>query len=275
MNNRTKLQSLTIIILLIFFVSCTKNEVTNIKLNINKSKLVLGQTDSLIATITATGDITKHPQTWTSSNPAVGTVEKGLISAVSAGTTTITLQAGDMKATCELTVNDHISPQFTNAALVYYGDYYKTTLSNNFVLYLSSSSDTLIVELNTALTVTDSIPTGVYEAITNFNGFDKFVPTTLVPAFQNNDGTFGSWYLNSKVVCPIELGYLNNTLNNGSYSIQYNLIDYFGNIISGSFYGLIPYYNRSSVNTAPYNIKQKLILSKISSAKYNKTIIHL
>lgn len=275
MKNQTKLKSLATIILLVFLVSCTKNEVTDIKLNISKSNLILGQTDSLIATITATGDITKHPQTWTSSNTAVGTVANGLISAISAGTTTITVQAGGKKATCQLTVNDHISPQFTNAALLYYGDYYDTKLSNNFVLYLYNSTDTLIAELNTSLTVTDSIPTGVYEAITNITGFDKFLPTTLVPAFQTSNGTYGSWYVTSKVVCPIDLGYINNTLTAGSYSIQYNLIDYFGNTISGSFYGLIPYYDRSAVSATPNAIKQRINLSKINTTKFRKSIVHL
>jgi hypothetical protein len=275
MKNQTKLSSLATIILLLFLVSCTKNEVTNVKLNISKSKLVLGQTDSLIATITATGDITKHAQNWTSSNPAVGTVEKGLISAISAGTTTITVQAGEKQATCELTVTDHISPEFTNAALLYYGDYYDTKLSNNFVLYLYSSTDTLIAELNTALTVTDSIPTGTYEALSNFSGFDQFVPTTLVPAFQYAGGSYGSWFVNSKIVCPIELGYLNNVLNIGSYSIQYNLIDYFGNTISGSFYGLIPYFDRSSANIAPGMIRQKINSAKIKSGRYRKEITRL
>ena len=46
--------------------------------------------------------------TWTSSDPAVATVDGGKVTAVKAGTATITAKAGDKTATCAVTVKEHI-----------------------------------------------------------------------------------------------------------------------------------------------------------------------
>lgn len=48
---------------------------------------------------------------WTSSNPAVATVESGLIEAVAKGTATITAKAGGMSTSCTVTVLDEPVPE--------------------------------------------------------------------------------------------------------------------------------------------------------------------
>ena len=59
--------------------------------------------------------------TWTSSNPAVATVNaNGTVHAVAAGEATITAQAGDKSATCKVTVIDSNSAtsSTTNSAAI-------------------------------------------------------------------------------------------------------------------------------------------------------------
>ena len=66
--------------------------------------LVEGETMTLVATVTP-DDATEKSVTWTTSDEAVATVdEAGVVTAVSAGVATITAKAGDVEATCEVTV---------------------------------------------------------------------------------------------------------------------------------------------------------------------------
>ncbi|VBB48381.1 conserved exported hypothetical protein [uncultured Paludibacter sp.] len=91
----------------ILFTACKSNdpEVKPTGITLNKTTLTLVQkkTETLIATLTptdATGTIT-----WTSSNTAVATVDNnGLVTAVAAGTATVTASVNSLTATCEVTV---------------------------------------------------------------------------------------------------------------------------------------------------------------------------
>ena len=63
--------------------------------------------------------------TWTSSESGVATVENGVVTAVSAGTATITATAGELSATCEITVTDKYELMFSEIASeteLYVGD---------------------------------------------------------------------------------------------------------------------------------------------------------
>ena len=68
----------------------------------------LHERTQLIATVTKNGQPAAGK--WASSKPEVATVdENGLVTAVSAGTTVITVSAGDKSATCTVTVNDNVA----------------------------------------------------------------------------------------------------------------------------------------------------------------------
>lgn len=80
--------------------------VTGVALNKTKVTLTVGDTETLTATITPP-DATNQNVTWTTSNSSVAAVSDGVITAVSAGTATITVTTddGNKTATCTVTVN--------------------------------------------------------------------------------------------------------------------------------------------------------------------------
>ena len=89
--------------------SCSGNppkykEVTGITLNKSTLSLLLGQWETLIATVSP-ADATDKTIIWTSTNPAVATVIDGIVTAYTAGTTTIIAKAGNYTATCEVTAD--------------------------------------------------------------------------------------------------------------------------------------------------------------------------
>ncbi len=81
------------------------------------SSVVLNKTTATVYTGTKTTlEATVGPElasdktvTWTSSNEAVATVENGVVTAVKAGTATITAKAGDVEATCVFTVRQRVT----------------------------------------------------------------------------------------------------------------------------------------------------------------------
>ncbi len=81
--------------------------VTGVSLNKNSTEITAGQTETLVATI-APQKATDQQLTWTSSNDEVATVDaQGVVTAVKAGSATITVKTheGNFTDTCEVTVN--------------------------------------------------------------------------------------------------------------------------------------------------------------------------
>ena len=72
---------------------------------LDKTELTLteGGTDTLTAALSPEG-AEGTPIIWTSSDDTIATVQDGVVTAVKEGTATITAKAGDMEATCEVTV---------------------------------------------------------------------------------------------------------------------------------------------------------------------------
>ncbi|MDR3350748.1 MAG: DUF4465 domain-containing protein [Prevotellaceae bacterium] len=90
-------------------VACEKDSavaITGISLDIAALELTPGDTAALAATVSP-GDATNKALTWQSSSTAIATVnEKGVVTAVSAGTATVTVTAldGGQTAACAVTV---------------------------------------------------------------------------------------------------------------------------------------------------------------------------
>ena len=84
-------------------------DVEGITLNESSISLVEGKNFTLVATVTP-DSATDKTVTWTTSDANVATVENGVVTAVAAGTATITATAGDKKVTCEITVAELVIP---------------------------------------------------------------------------------------------------------------------------------------------------------------------
>ena len=81
--------------------------VESVTLGKTELALVIGEADVTLTATVKPADATDPTVTWTSSNPAVATVdETGKVHAVAAGTATITATAGDKTATCKVTVTE-------------------------------------------------------------------------------------------------------------------------------------------------------------------------
>ena len=81
--------------------------VTGVSLNKTATTIMVGNTETLVATVTPT-TATNKAVTWSTSNAAVATVSGGTVTALASGTTTITVRTidGGKTATCEVTVID-------------------------------------------------------------------------------------------------------------------------------------------------------------------------
>lgn len=85
----------------------TTVDVTGVALDQTEAALTVGETLTLTATVEPE-DATDPAVTWTSSDESVATVTDGVVTAVAAGTATITATAGDYAATCIVTVTEDI-----------------------------------------------------------------------------------------------------------------------------------------------------------------------
>ena len=81
--------------------------VTGISLDKETATIIEGETTTLVATIEPS-NATDKTVTWASDNEEVATVENGVVTAVKAGTATITATAGDYSASCVVTVEKKV-----------------------------------------------------------------------------------------------------------------------------------------------------------------------
>ena len=82
--------------------------VTGITLDRTSVELTEGETTTLVATV-APDDATVKMVAWSTSDETIATVADGAVTAVKAGTATITAKAGDKKATCTVTVKERMT----------------------------------------------------------------------------------------------------------------------------------------------------------------------
>ena len=98
--------------------------VTGVTLNKDSTELFVNATETLTATV-APVEATNKTVTWSSSNDAVATVADGVVTAVAAGTATITVTTADqsMTATCTVTVADKYELTVTpTTKTIYFND---------------------------------------------------------------------------------------------------------------------------------------------------------
>jgi uncharacterized protein YjdB len=84
-------------------ITVVATEVTSVTLDKTTASLKAGETVTLTATVNP-DDATDKTVTWTSSDEVIATVSNGVVTAKKVGTATITAQAGNKTATCQITV---------------------------------------------------------------------------------------------------------------------------------------------------------------------------
>ena len=252
--------------MLLIFTSCETNKVTELLLDKTELSLMVGDSIKLTADVNYTGSIIPSV-VWSSNDETIITANNGIIKALKVGTAVITATASDKSASCTVTVTNEIKPVFTKAEIEFWGNYYNDN-HNNFILMLTNDNDTLYLDLNTDLYAVSSIPAGKYTMISEFESFDDFIASTLIPAFEFDDESYGSWFFDKTSERPLEKGELTVGVTTGDqstgdqYSFSYDLTDYDGIKISGTFTGTANFADYSNPVELPANFTVKAIKNK-------------
>lgn len=254
--------SIAALLSLLVFTSCETNKVTDVVLDKTEVSLMIGESVTLTADVDYTGSIIPSV-VWSSSDETVVTVSNsGVVNALKAGTAVITASASDKSASCKITVTDELKPVFTNAEIQFYGNFYSENL-NNFVLMLTNSNDTLYLDMNTDTTVTNGIPAGKYPMIIDFEDIEDLTPNTIIPAFEYEGYGYGSWFFNKTTERALAEGEINVSLNEAKYTIGYDLTDFDGIKISGTYNGTAVFNDYSEeMSESPLNAPKKALKNK-------------
>jgi uncharacterized protein YjdB len=176
---------------------CSVKVITDVtKVTLNKTKVTLDSTNGLTYRLTATVtpmDAPNKTLVYKSSNPKVATVsQKGLITAVAEGQTTITVKTADGKAsaTCKVTVGSMVTSIKLNKTSIKMWDYGMFTLKATIVgdknakIKWTSSNDTIA-------TVSDSgIVYGVFKGSATITAsIGKIKATCKVQVYREYDYT--------------------------------------------------------------------------------------
>ncbi|OZG53569.1 Bacterial Ig-like domain (group 2) [Pseudoscardovia radai] len=172
--------------------------VTGVTISTDSLKLVEGQNGTLTASVTPS-NATDKTITWESSDPSVATVNGGIVTAVKAGTATITAKSSNGKsATCTVTVNPATVP-VTGVSVtpsiksLYVGDATQLTATvspsnatNKTVTWTSSNPSVATVDANGIVTAraqgtaSISAKAGSYTAYSTINVTAKTVAVESV-----------------------------------------------------------------------------------------------
>ena len=93
--------------------------VTGITLNKSTAEVTVGMTVNLLSATISPVNATDKSIVWSSSNEAVATVDNGVVTGKTIGTATITAKAGEVTASCEITVKEKANKSFWDFASLY------------------------------------------------------------------------------------------------------------------------------------------------------------
>ena len=143
--------------------------VNGVSLSSTSAVLNVGQTTTLTATVSP-GDATNKAVTWSTSNPSVATVTDGVVTAVGAGTATITVTAtngtvdtsDDKTATCTVTVSYPTYNLTANEGAT--GEFWATFYSDASNYQASSGTKVFAVNLTDAEITMTEISDGIVKS---------------------------------------------------------------------------------------------------------------
>ena len=177
---------------------------TAIELSQTSAALTTGDVLTITATITP-NDAEDQTVLWTSSNEAVATVSGGVISAIAAGTATITAKAvagNNVTATATITVADAPAPSFYSSEIADATDYYIVNAATGTFLGGANSWGTQASLIEHGIPFTTALKDGKYtlDSHTYNSATDHFFNGTYI------DGSATNLYITS--------------LGNGKFSIS-------------------------------------------------------
>lgn len=182
-----------------------------------------------------------------------------------------------------------INPTLTKGILINYGDAYQSGTTNNFVAYLGSADvsfdaetwdgDVLMLEFNSALNVTNHIPDGTYQMMTELS-YEQLTPFSLVFGYtDNNQNEWGTWYYgqSGELIKKINAGNMTVSKVDNNYTIQYELYDRFGSKVWGTYSGPLAYIDatQESPAAAPSKIKGVKSLKNPINKKFMQINKHI
>ncbi|MDD4428350.1 MAG: hypothetical protein PHG64_08165 [Paludibacter sp.] len=171
-----------------------------------------------------------------------------------------------------------INPALTKGDLEYFGDAYRSG-SSNFVAYLMSeqvnlsaqkiSGEMLMLEFNTSILATNSIPVGTYTMISRN---ESMSPLTLVYGFTSEKNeNWGCWYYNynDTTVKKLKTGYAKVSKSEKTYTIQYELYDRFGSKVYGTYTGTLNFIqSNQALSLSRTKIQRKMPNIRLKNNKY-------
>lgn len=266
----------------IILSSCETEGVSRISFDNNTFALRVGQSDTLVSTISFTGDINDFPVEWKIDDPTIisivemtndshskGSVTKSVvINALKTGSTALTINAGGKTHSCQVTVTQQ-SLMFTQAHAANWGDIYGAN-NNNFTLSLLESSLSLDNEgyvmgngyrlfLDFYLPLTqNTLSAGTFNSSTEEENY-TFYPGIFVED-KNGDpvpvGTFMLHYNNDNLdIIPIVDGTYEITKNGDNFVVEGELILETNEIVQFSYEGIV---NESDNREQPVEINPAL-----------------
>lgn len=205
---------------------------TSVSLNKTTSSLIVGETDTLLATVNPS-DATNKSVTWKSSNDSILTVDaNGTVTAINAGTAIITVTTvdGSKTASCTFTVNP--------IKIVSIDDITVNIIQND----IYNLPTTVVANMNTGKTLetkvlwksavvdTSKLGTSTFEG--TVDGYDKVVKLTLnVNKYEPNLHIYNYSSITINNICK-DLSI--NVNNNGDKSVTINKIEVYekGNLVT-------------------------------------------
>ena len=194
-----------------FFISCADDdidadvEVTSVSLSSSTLTLKVGSTSTLTATVLPQ-NATDATVTWNSSNTSVATVTNGTVSAVGAGTATITAFAGSCSATCTVTVSeDSTDDSSTDTGDQTFTATEDASLSQavNVVYSSEGAAVTYASDVASYLTITG---TGAHVTIVQSSSLASEITYTL-----SGTSSSGSFYMDGELKATLALNNLDLT----------------------------------------------------------------
>ena len=196
--------------------------VTKVKLNASEKKLTVGDSARLKATVSPSNATVKTVK-WASSNKAVATVNsKGVVKAISAGTTVVTATSGSKSAMCIVTVSNPVADKPVTGVTLNYEELevaVSATAQLKATVVPSDAADKSVTWASDNTSVATVTNDGVVKGVTK--GTANITVTT-------NDGKF---------VATCKVNVVEETPNNAAavnINIANSLKDYANTVLTGT-----------------------------------------